>query len=122
MDIRSAAHYLKNGYRIKRTSWSSDSYMKASCTGELEQFHKCEYWTLGKDENGLSKTVKHEYLGGGLSDINIDDLLADDWELILTGIRKEFSKHEHGMEYDDDTDWDNYVAPKSSWDGDDEDE
>ncbi len=50
--------------------------------------------------------------------IDLEDLLADDWELITTGIRKHFGRH--GMEYDDDTDWDNWVPPKGGWNFDDE--
>lgn len=117
MNIFSAATYLKQGYRIKRSSWLPDSFMKLDVLGDVEQYHKMSYHTI--DKNGLTK---HEYMGGGLGNLSIDDLLAEDWEIIIIGIRKEFSKHEHGIEYEDDTDWDNYVPSKGGWNFDDEEE
>lgn len=123
MDFLSACHYMKSGYRARRAKWAVDSYMKLGTLGDIETYARMESYTIGRDENGKSKTTKHSYISGGWgNDLNVDDMLADDWELITTGIRKEFSKHEHGMEYDDDTDWDNYVPPKGGWGDFDEDE
>jgi len=118
MDLRSAVIYMKQGYRVRRAGWHPDSYMKLDCLGEIIQFSRHEYWSIGKGE-----LTKHSYVtNDGIRTFEADEVLADDWELITTGIRKEFSKHENGMEYEDDTDWDNYVPPKGGWGYDDEDE
>lgn len=117
MDFRTVVSYMKHGYRVRRSSWEPESYMKLDCLGGFEQYHMRESYTI---KNGAIH--KNRYLSNCCSDIDINDVLAEDWELITTGIRKEFSKHENGMEYDDDTDWDNYVPPKGGWGFDDEDE
>lgn len=123
MDFISAAHYMKCGYRVRRASWLPDTYMKLGILGELEIYFRMESYSLGRDENGKPKTTKHSFMtGGGCETISVDDVLDNEWEIITTGIRKEFSKHENGMEYDDDTDWDNYVSPKGGWGDFDEDE
>jgi len=108
MDFRSAVVYMKSGYRVRRSSWHPKSYMKLSIMGDIQQYHEREYWSISKEG-----TKHHVYIGGGDEYVNAEEILAEDWELITTGIRKEFSKHENGMEYEDDTDWDNYV---STWD------
>lgn len=59
MDIHSAAHYMKAGYRIRRQSWS------------------------------------HMYLdthsgSGFFFKLNLSDLLADDWEIVIQNIVKYF--------------------------------
>jgi hypothetical protein len=108
---------MKHGYRIRRVKWHAKSYMKLGVLEEIEQYHECEYGVIAN--GGITK---HTYMGGGPDYVTAEEVLADDWELITTGIRKEFSKHEHGMEYDDDTDWDNYVSPKGGWGDFDDDE
>lgn len=115
MNILAAAHYLKLGYRIRRTSWKEESFVKLDCTDQPEYFARHEYWTIGG-----GKTTHHTYIGGGMNQMTVDDMLAEDWELITTGIRKHWNKY-GTMEYEDDTDWDNYVSPSSSW-GDPEDD
>lgn len=123
MDFVSACRYMKHGYRVRRSIWAPDSYLKLGVLGELVDYARTESFTIGKDENGNAKTIMHSYISGGWgNDLVVDDMLADDWELITTGIRKEFSKHENGMEYDDDKDWDNYVPTKGGWDFDDDEE
>lgn len=106
---------MQQGYRVRRASWHPLSYMKLDCCGEIQEYNQREYWSITKEG-----TKHHEYIGGGPEFINAEEVLADDWEVITTGIRKEFSKHENGMEYEDDTDWDNYVSPKGGWFSDDE--
>jgi hypothetical protein len=113
MNIHAAAVYLKIGYRMRRASWHEDSYVKTDCLGMPEFYQRREYWSIGGGES-----THHTYIGGGMNEMTVDDMLAEDWELITTGIRKHYNKHGH-MEYEGDTDWDNYVASKSSWDGDD---
>ncbi len=121
MNFCSVLHYLKVGYRARRSSWAPDSYIKSGILGEIEDYCMVTSYSLGKDENDEWKQTEHNYMSGGCgNDLKIDDLLADDWELITTGIRKEFSKHENGIEYNDDTDWDNYVPSKGGWFSDDE--
>ena len=121
MDFVSAVKYMKHGYRARRASWHPKSYVKKGVLNELEDYHEMSSYRIGPDETGKTVTTKHTYMSGGWNnDLDIDDFLADDWELITTGIRKEFSKHENGIEYNDDTDWDNYVPPKGGWFSDDD--
>ena len=116
MDIKAAAVYLKIGYRIRRASWHADCFIKTDSGGDIEFYSRREYWSIGGGE-----MTHHSYIGGGLNIMTIDDMLAEDWELITDGIRKHYNKH-GDMEYEDDTDWDNYVAPKSSYWGDEDEE
>lgn len=114
MNIQSAARYLELGYKLRRQSWHADSYAKLDCIDSIEIFTRREYWSISKE--GLQH---HTYVGGGITDLSIEDLLAEDWEIITVGIRKHFNKYGN-IEYEDDTDWDNYESSPSSWDGDDE--
>src|SRR4030042_5278836 len=98
MNILAAATYLKIGYRLRRTSWHEDSYVKADCMGMPEFYQRMEHWSIGG-----GKSTHHSYIGGGISQMTVDDMLAEDWELITTGIRKHFNKN-GDMEYEDDTD------------------
>lgn len=115
MNIIATAHYLKLGYRVRRSSWHVDSFVKLDCSDMPEFYDRREYWSIGG-----GKTTHHTYIGGGMNQMTVDDMLAEDWELITTGIRKHFNKYGN-LEYDDDTDWDNYVPLPSSWDDADED-
>lgn len=116
MNIQAAAVYLKIGYRLRRASWDAESFVKADCMGQPEFYDRREYWTIGG-----GKSTHHTYIGGGMNEMTVDDMLAEDWELITTGIRKHYNKHGN-MEYDDDTDWDNYVPLPSGWDFSDDEE
>ncbi len=115
MNILAAASYLKIGYRIRRSLWAIDSYLKTDWWGDCEFYYRYKYFTIGKVD-GITQTIEHSYIGGGTYNLNVKDLLADDWEIITTGIRKHHNKY--GLiEYDDDTDWDNYTSsPSDYWD------
>lgn len=58
MDIKTAAQYMKLGYRIRRSDWQHISWISP----ENMVFIK----------------------------LSMDDLLADDWEIITDGIVKDF--------------------------------
>lgn len=62
MDIRTAAHYMKLGYRIRRSFWEPEEWVSEKLMGSYAM-----YYSFG-----------------------MDDLLADDWELITDGIIKDF--------------------------------
>lgn len=109
MNIQAAALYLKLGYKMRRASWGEGAYVKVDCNGYPEFFARREHWTIA---NG--KSERHFYISGGINEMTVDDMLAEDWELITTGIRKHFNKYGN-MEYEDDTDWDNYVPEPFSW-------
>lgn len=113
MDFKSACHYVKAGYRVRRDAWEPKTYMTADSCGELSIVFEHIGYTVGEE------ITEHRYMMG-FPNIEIKDVLADDWEIITTGIRKHFGRY--GMEYDDDTDWDNYVPTKGGWDFDDEDD
>ena len=68
MDLHSAAQYLKVGYRIKRIAWEYVKYA-TSISGHI--------WG-GTDSYEFSLSF------------SLDDLLADDWEIVLEGIVSDF--------------------------------
>ena len=70
MDIQSAVHYVKSGYRIRRASWPEQNYIEAQF-GYFGQ----NYLVPDKDYC--------QYCGWHPSQ---DDLLADDWEIITKGM------------------------------------
>ena len=72
MNIQTVAHYLNSGYRIRRPEW-----------------HPSEYVFL---RSGCLYSREHEYHGHslGLFHAGIDELLADDWEIITEGIASHF--------------------------------
>jgi hypothetical protein len=101
MNIHIASQYLKAGYRIRRSGWEPEEFI-SECAGMLD---KREVFHSGViDKNGY-RDVR------SISDrpafIMLEDLLADDWEIITLNIRKEFNKY-GAFEYDDEEDWDNY--------------
>lgn len=74
MNIKAAASYLKAGYRVRRASWASKAYVSP-----------------------MGNWFGHHFLVPGANYYNdcgyqprIDDLLADDWEIITDGIVKDF--------------------------------
>ena len=115
MNIQSALVYVKNGYRIKRACWEPEEFLRDYCDSlqrrlvssrshwnqETKKFEEIRYVS---DEDTFINDV-----------ITIDDLMANDWEVVTTGIRKYFNKYGH-LEYEDDTDWDNYVIGESDSD------
>ena len=60
MDIHTAAHYMKCGYRVTRSSWESGRW------------------------------ISERLLSGAPIDFTLSDLIADDWEVITTGIISDF--------------------------------
>lgn len=64
MDIHTAAKYMRHGYRIRRGWWHSSVYA----------YEEMELIWLRSD-SGVNDCT-----------FTIDDLLADDWELITEGI------------------------------------
>ena len=118
MNISIAAHYLKIGYRIRRACWEPEEYLYelADMLERVEVHHSSSF------NDKTAKFVEHRYVGhGGPALVFLQDLLADDWEIITTGIRKQFNKY-GDFEYDDETDWDLYEPEDSSWGNEDEDE
>lgn len=69
MDIHTAAKYMKHGYRIRRSSWVSSPYI---------------YQMSGVIMSGGRSGPDF------LSNLILEDLIADDWELITEGIIKDF--------------------------------
>lgn len=77
MNIHTAASYMKHGYRIRRPSCQELKYL---------------YY---KDDMLWADTV---FAGNIPVQILFEDLLADDWELILDGIVDDYG----AVKYEDD--------------------
>jgi hypothetical protein len=101
MNIATAAIYMEKGYRIRRACWEPEEFL-SECADMLDKREVLNYGVI--DDNG-HRDVR------GVSDsmaiVGLKDLLADDWEIITSNIRKEFNKY-GSFEYDDDIDFDNY--------------
>lgn len=69
MDVVTAAKYLAQGYRIRRTAWTMATYI-TEVHGHL--------WGRNNQVGSFSMSL------------DLSDLLADDWEIITTGIVKDF--------------------------------
>lgn len=72
MDIHTAAKYMSSGYRIRRTAWTSVDY--------VYDFHGR---IMGSFTNACTK-------GEFSLSLSLQDLLANDWEIITEGIVKDF--------------------------------
>lgn len=104
MDIRSAIHYLKQSYRIRRKSWKPEEYVYELIGLYKKEVHESHSYSL------QSKTIETRYsIWDDFWQPTIEDLLADDWEAVTSNIRKHYNKH-FNLEYDDEPDWDNYVC------------
>ena len=116
MDIYTAAKYLKIGYRIKRACWEPEECL-TECGSMLEK----KVWIKYGHFNPETRTFEdRRYLTDEhISAITLEDLLADDWEVVTAGLRKDFNKYGN-PEYLDEPDWDNYVC--KGWGDDEEDE
>lgn len=89
------------GYRIRRLSWEPEEFI-SECAGMLD---KREVYNYGvTDENGR-RDVRS--ISDTQAFLMLEDLLADDWEIVTANIRKEFNKY-GSFEYEDDVDLDNY--------------
>lgn len=72
MDIHTAAIYMGQGYRVKRLAWTSVDYV-----------YEFQGRIMGSFTNACTK-------GEFSLSFNLQDLLADDWEIITEGIVKDF--------------------------------
>lgn len=76
MNIYTAALHMQQGYRVMRPVWPVGEYV-ANCCGVLER-----RWSESVDGQ------THSSLGEWLP--YLDDIVADDWEIITQGIIKDF--------------------------------
>ena len=72
MDIHTAAKYMSSGYRVRRVAWTSVDYIYDSQGSIMGSFTNA----CTKGEFSLS--------------LSLQDLMADDWELITEGVIKHF--------------------------------
>jgi hypothetical protein len=105
MNIAIAAHYMKIGYRVRRTSWEPEEYLCELAS----MFQKAEvrYSNNWNHESKAFDTKRYVSVHTGYDAISFGDLLAEDWEIITSNIRREFNKY-GSFEYQDEEDWDNY--------------
>jgi len=112
MDIKTAAHYLKIGYRIRRACWEPEEHL----TEIADMIDRVEVGYSHRLDEETKTFVEQRYVGsGGLYSASLEDLLADDWEIVVVGIRKPFNKHGN-LEYNDEPDWDNYSSETDYFD------
>lgn len=76
MNIQTAAGYAEHGYRLRRTSWPPKSLI-----GKKEKLYWFVYYI---ESEGRSLSVSCTWWPSA------DDLLADDWVLILDGIATDY--------------------------------
>ena len=74
MDIHTAAHYMRHGYRIRRANWGVPNYVFIDDVSH--QLCMCEITPWYVFPHGMTPSI--------------EDLLATDWELITDGIIKHF--------------------------------
>ena|ERR1700722_11171762 len=111
MNITTAAHYMSLGYRIRRQCWEPEEYLSELC-GLVDRVEVSYYGHT--DENGIDTDVR-EIGQASSAFFQLEDLLADDWEIVLEGIRKPFNKYDR-LEYEDDIDHDNYNSKSDYFD------
>ena len=110
MNIAIAAHYLSLGYRIRRSPWEPEEYISGIGT----MLDRMEVYYLNIWDHEQKKIVKHRRINSaGICQFEPQDLVADDWQIITTGIRKDFNKYVH-IEYDDE-DLDSDEPSYGSW-------
>jgi hypothetical protein len=101
MNIATAAHYLKLGYRVRRACWEPEELL-TECADMLDRREILHYGVIDDTGDHEVRSVTE-----GPAILGLQDLLAEDWEIITSNIRKEFNKY-GSFEYDDDIDFDNY--------------
>lgn len=119
MNIQVAAAYMKHGYRARRPSWDPEIYFFMGALGLVRHtyFNSASY-----DKETKTFIYRKVPVDDDTFFFELEDLLAEDYQLITDNIRKDFNKYDQ-LEYNDGTDWDNWVAPKGGWcDDEDEDE
>lgn len=104
MNLCIAAVYMNAGYRVRRASWEAGEYL-TECAGMMEKQIWVEYGHFNSETRKF-EDVRH-LSTEHINPIDLKDLLADDWEVITDGIRKDFNKYGN-LEYNDEPDWDNY--------------
>jgi hypothetical protein len=109
MNIATAVRYFEYGYRIRRSVWEPDEYL-TECAGMLD---KMEAHTYHEHDSNTGKSKECRTLSSTNDALMVEDLLAEDWEVVLTGIRKPFNKYGL-LEYEDDIDHDNW-KDESTW-------
>lgn len=111
MNIQTAAQYMVLGYRVRRVSWRPDMWI-ASSGLDIEKGTVFRHQHI--NDNTGAVTWEDIPSVDDMYTMDFADLLGDDYEVITTGIRKQFNKYGR-VEYNDETDWDNYVPSKGGW-------
>lgn len=87
MNISTAANYLKNGLRISRKVWNSDYYLKLGpIMGYIYRMHKQQDNYVKNDK---LKYEQHKRYHGWQWEPDINDLLADDYEIVQIDFESE---------------------------------
>lgn len=87
MDIQSAAVYMNAGYRIRRTSWGPHVYLFGPFVWK-QQIHTSYRYDLEKRKRFITRFAEVNHS----EPLEIEDLLANDWVVITTGIKKYFDE------------------------------
>jgi hypothetical protein len=82
MDIHTATHYLKLGYRATRPSWPQGEYIY-DCCGVIERI-------TSEFSDGEAYYSDGDWLP------YMEDLSVNDWEIVKTGIKSDFGCVEYG--------------------------
>jgi hypothetical protein len=109
MNIYCVSLYLKIGYRVRRSSWEPEEYLY-EIAGLLNK-KEIDISRVYDDE--LQTPVEYRRLVDIFDPLQLQDLLAEDWEIITTGLRKDFNKF-GAIEYNDEPDWETW-KPDYSW-------
>ncbi len=92
MNFSTAANYLQLGYKIKRSVWKDYQYLIVNDLGLIWQNYINAYYSF--DNKQLIKRSKHMYQEYFC---RVQDLIAEDWEVITDNIINYFGKN--GIEY-----------------------
>ena len=85
MDIQSAAHYLKVGYRIRRGCWEQDEYLADVINIELRKM-QVEY-PLSYNHRSCKFEKQRLLRNNEQYCMDVSELLANDWEVVWDGIK-----------------------------------
>lgn len=110
MNIHTASTYLKLGYRVRRNCWDVEQHIY-EIAGMLEMVEVS--FTNSWDHKTKSIIPYRSVSSGNIANLQLEDIMADDWEIITDGIRKHFNCYQ-AIEYMDEPDWENYKS-KSDW-------
>lgn len=73
-DIKQAAKWLKQGFRVRRFIWADGHYLRFAAFSRPPQFLWDRYEDNDPDDAPASIWVGRTFM--------MDDLLADDWEVV----------------------------------------